>query len=189
MIDDAPGGLLRKIITLLAASRIPHMVVGSFASTAHGEPRMTRDLDLVIDPRPDQLNEILAALDAEHYYVDPDVARDALRRRSMFNIIEIATGWKLDLVIRKARPFSIEEMQRRTTTKILGMDVPTATAEDTIIAKLEWANQGASDRQLRDVAGILRVRGADLDFAYIERWVTELGLAELWQSARAAAPG
>jgi len=188
MIDDAPSGLLRKIITLLEASRIPHMVVGSFASTAHGEPRTTRDLDLVIDPGPDQLNELLAALDAEHYYVDPDVARDALRRRSMFNIIEIATAWKLDLVIRKARPFSVEEMQRRTTTKILGMDVPTATAEDTIIAKLEWAKQAASDRQLEDVAGILRVRGAELDFEYIERWVTELGLAEPWQRARTAAP-
>ena len=106
----------------------------------------------------------------------------------MFNIIEIATGWKLDLVIRKARPFSVEEMQRRTTTKILGMDVATATAEDTIIAKLEWAKQAASDRQLEDVAGILRVRGAELDFEYIERWVTELGLAEPWQRARTAAP-
>jgi hypothetical protein len=186
MIDDAPGGLLRKIITALEAALIPHMVVGSFASTAHGEPRTTRDLDLVIDPRLDQLNQLLGALDAEHYYVDPDVARDALRRRSMFNIIEIATGWKLDLVIRKARPFSIEEMQRRTVTKILGMDVPTATAEDTIIAKLEWAKLGASDRQLEDVAGILRVRGGDLDFDYIERWVTELGLAEPWHRARAA---
>jgi hypothetical protein len=111
MMDDAPGGLLRKIIAALEAAHIPHMVVGSFASTAHGEPRTTRDLDLVIDPRPDQLNELLAALDAEHYYVDSDVAHDALRHRSMFNIIEIATGWKLDLVIRKARPFSIEEMQ------------------------------------------------------------------------------
>ena len=129
------------------------MVVGSFASTAHGEPRTTRDLDLVIAPSLDQLNELLAALDPERFYVDPDVARDALRRRSMFNVIEIATGWKLDLVIRKARPFSIEEMQRRTLTKILGMDVPTATAEDTIIAKLEWAKLGASDRQLEDVAG------------------------------------
>jgi len=188
MTDDAPGGLLRKIITALETALIPYMVVGSFASTAHGEPRTTRDLDLVIDPRPDQLNELLAALDAEHYYVDSDVARDALRRRSMFNIIEIATGWKLDLVIRKARPFSIEEMRRRTITKILGMDVSTATAEDTIIAKLEWAKLGASDRQLEDVAGMLRVRGADLDFDYIERWVTELGLAELWQRARAATP-
>lgn len=102
----------------------------------------------------------------------------------MFNIIEMATGWKLDLVIRKARPFSIEEMQRRASTRILGIDVPTATAEDTIIAKLEWAKLGSSDRQLEDVAGILRVRGADLDLGYIERWVAELSLDEQWQRAR-----
>lgn len=76
----------------------------------------------------------------------------------MSRVIEIATGWKLDLVLRKARPFSIEEMRRRTITKILGMDVSTATAEDTIIAKLEWTKLGASDRQLEDVPGILRVR-------------------------------
>lgn len=185
---DAPGGLLRTIVAALEAAGIPHMVVGSFASTAHGEPRTTRDLDLVIDPNLDQLNELVGAFDPEHFYVDPDVACDALRRRSMFNVIEIATGWKLDLVIRKARPFSIEEMQRRMITKILGMDVPTATAEDTIIAKLEWAKLGASDRQIEDVVGILRVRGADLDLDYIERWVTELGLAEPWQRAQAAAP-
>jgi hypothetical protein len=187
MSADAPGGLLQTIVAALEAAGIPHMVVGSFASTAHGEPRTTRDLDLVIDPSPGQLNELLNALDLERFYVDPDVARDALRRRSMFNIIEIATGWKLDLVIRKARPFSIQELQRRTLTKILGMDVPTATAEDTIIAKLEWAKLGASDRQLEDVTGILRVRGPDLDLDYIERWVTDLGLEEPWQRARAAA--
>lgn len=70
-------------------------------------------------------------------------------------------------------------------TRILGTDVPTATAEDTVIAKLEWAKLGASDRQLEDVAGILRVRGPDLDFGYIERWVAELGLAEPWQRVRA----
>jgi hypothetical protein len=186
MIHDEPGGLLRTIVAVLEVARIPHMVVGSFASTAHGEPRTTRDLDLVIDPSPDQLNELIGALDPERFYLDADVARDALRRRSMFNIIEIATAWKLDLMIRKARPFSVEEMQRRTIMKILGMDVPTATAEDTIIAKLEWAKLGASDRQLEDVAGILRVRGADLDLDYIERWVTDLGLAEPWLRVRAA---
>jgi hypothetical protein len=104
----------------------------------------------------------------------------------MFNVIEIATAWKLDLVIRKARAFSIEEMQRRQVTKILGVGVATATAEDTVIAKLEWAKQGGSDRQLEDVAGILRVRGPELDVVYIERWVAELGLAEQWQRARTA---
>jgi len=186
MTDQPPGGLLRTIVGTLETLGIRYMVVGSFASTAYGEPRSTRDLDLVIDPSPEQLNQLLASLDPEHYYVDPDVARDALRRRSMFNVIEIATAWKLDLVLRKARAFSIEEMQRRQVTKILGLDVATATAEDTVIAKLEWAKQGRSDRQLEDVAGILRVRGPDLDLVYIERWVFELGLSEQWQRARAA---
>lgn len=185
MTDDAPRGLLRAILAALDAARIPHMVVGSFASTAHGEPRTTRDLDLVVDPRLEQLDELLGALDPEHFYFDPDVARDALRRRSMFNIIEIATAWKLDLMIRKTRPFSVEELRRRTPMKILGLTVPTATAEDTVIAKLEWAKLGASDRQLEDVAGILRVRGDGLDIGYIERWIRELDLDEQWRRARA----
>lgn len=185
MSEDAPRGLLRTIIAVLESARIPYMVVGSFASTAYGEPRSTRDLDLVVDPRPEQLDELVGALDPERFYVDPEVARDALRRRSMFNVIEIETGWKLDLVIRKPRAFSIEEMRRRTSMRILGMEVAAATAEDTIIAKLEWAKQGASDRQLEDVAGILRVRGAELDVEYIERWIAELELDEPWQRARA----
>jgi hypothetical protein len=104
----------------------------------------------------------------------------------MFNVIEMATAWKVDLVIRKSRAFSIEELRRRSVVAMFGIDVATATAEDTAIAKLEWAQDGASDRQIEDVAGILRVRGPELDVAYIERWVAELGLAEQWQRARAA---
>lgn len=186
---SSPGDLLRAIVAILDAAEVPYMVVGSFASTAHGEPRSTQDLDLVIDPSSAQLDQVLAALSPDAYYVDPDVAREALRTRSMFNVIEIATAWKIDLVIRKSRPFSLEEMRRRQITKILDMNVATATAEDTIIAKLEWASQGASDRQLEDVAGILRVCGPALDVAYIERWVRELGLSDLWQRARAASGG
>lgn len=187
MADDTPHTLLRTITAALSAVEIPHMVVGSFASTFHGEPRTTRDLDLVIDPNSAQLDRLLERLDPELYYVDPDVARDALRRRSMFNVIEMATAWKVDLVIRKARAFSIEELRRRAVVAMFGTEVATATAEDTVIAKLEWAKAGASDRQIEDVAGILRVRGPDLDVGYIERWVAELGLTEQWQRARAAA--
>lgn len=184
MTEDELAGLLRTIIAMLEATGIPHMVVGSFAGTTYGEPRSTRDLDIVIDPRPEQLNALVAAFDPGRFYVDLDVARDALRRRSMFNVIDMETGWKLDFVIRKARPFSIAEMRRRTYARILGMDVAAATAEDVIIAKLEWAKEGGSDRQLEDVAGILRVRGPELDLEYIERWVAELGLGEVWQRAR-----
>lgn len=180
---EQPGVLLATIVTALDAAGIPHMIVGSFASTFHGEPRTTQDIDLVIDPTEPQLEQLLAALDSERFYVDPDVAHDALRRRTMFNVIEIATAWKLDLVIRKARAFSIEEMRRREAVTVLGIAVKIATAEDVIVAKLEWAKASGSDRQLEDVAGILRVRAEGLDRAYVERWIDDLQLEAQWQRA------
>jgi acetolactate synthase regulatory subunit len=185
MTSDEPGALLRTIMAALEAASIPYMVVGSFASTAHGKPRTTHDLDIVIDPTAETLEQFLGALDLELFYVDAAVARDALRRRTMFNLIEMNTAWKVDLVIRKDRPFSILELRRRIVLPIAEVDVPTATAEDTIIAKLEWAKLGASERQLVDVAGILRVRSATLDLAYVEHWVEELDLVEQWNRARA----
>ena len=185
MTTSGPRNLLRTIVEILDATGIKYMVVGSFASSAHGEPRSTHGLDLVIDPTPAQLDNLLAELSPDRYYVDPDVARDALRRRSMFNVIEIETAWKLDFMIRKARPFSTEELQRRQKTTILGLEVATASPEDTIIAKLEWAKLGSSDRQLEDAAGVLRVCGAAIDLAYIEHWIAELGLVDEWQRTRA----
>lgn len=178
------GDSLRTIATLLESLAIPYMVVGSFASAIHGEPRSTQDLDIVIDPTHDQLEDLLAALDPDRFYVDHDVARDALRRRSMFNVIDMQTAWKIDLVLRRARPFSIEELGRRHAVAIDEVNAYVATAEDTIVAKLEWAQAGGSDRQLRDVAGILRLRGDSLDRAYIERWIRELGLGDVWVRAQ-----
>lgn len=184
MTDGNIDTLLRDIVGSLERLGIPYMVVGSFASTFHGEPRSTRDLDIVIDPTPAKLEAFLQTLSPDRVYVDPDVARDALRRRSMFNVIDMASGWKLDVIIRKARAFSVEELARRQKGDIVGVAADTATAEDTIIAKLEWAKAGSSDRQLEDVAGILRVRGDALDLDYIERWVEDLELREQWDRAR-----
>src|SRR5687768_4478546 len=110
---STPQDLLRAMQDALRTARIDYMVVGSFASSVHGVPRTTHDLDLVIDPSPAQLATFVAALDPDLYYVDADVARDALQRRSMFNVIDTYSGWKVDFVIRKDRPFSIEELERR----------------------------------------------------------------------------
>jgi len=182
-MSDGLAAPLREIKKLLEAAEIPYMIVGSFASTVHGEPRTTQDLDIVIDPLPSALDYFLAHLDMDSFYVDPDTARDALRRRTMFNVIDMRSAWKVDLVMRKDRPFSREELARRSEQEILGVLVPIASAEDTIIAKLEWAKQGSSERQIRDVIGILRVRGEDIDRAYILRWVEALGLEEQWEGA------
>jgi hypothetical protein len=184
-MTDGVAGPLRELKGFLDDAGIPYMVVGSFASMVYGEPRTTQDLDVVIDPEPAALEHFLARIDPDAFYVDPDTAREALRRRGMFNIIDMRSAWKIDLVMRKNRPFSREELARRTEQEILGLVVPTASAEDTVIAKLEWAQQGASERQLRDVVGILRVRGDVLDREYIARWVEALGLGEQWARARA----
>jgi hypothetical protein len=186
MSDDSPGEFLARLTGKLSRARIPHMVVGSFASSFHGIPRSSQDLDLVIDPDAASLQRFLADLPAAEYYEDTGAAVDALHRRGQFNIIDMATAWKADLIVRKARPFSVEEMRRRTDGDLLGARVSVASPEDTIISKLEWAKLGGgSDLQLRDAAGILELRGADLDLAYIERWVADLDLEDVWRRVRA----
>ena len=176
------GHFLARLVAALDAAGIPHMVAGSFASTLHGVPRTTQDIDVVVDPTPSSLGVLLAGLPAPDYYVSSDAARDALARRAMFNVIDVATGWKADLIILKARPFSIEEFRRRVPTRMLDVDVFVATPEDTILTKLEWSNlSGGSERQLRDVAGILQVLGAVLDVGYIERWASKLGVEDAWR--------
>lgn len=182
MSDEGAGAFLTRLTAKLTAAGVPSMVVGSFASSFHGVPRSSQDLDLVIDPQPQSLRRFLADLPPEDYYADEDAARDALRRRGQFNVIDMATAWKADLIVRKARPFSIEEMSRRIEGDLLGARVFVASPEDTLISKLEWAQQGGgSQLQLRDVAGILQLRANELDFPYIERWVKELELGDLWR--------
>jgi hypothetical protein len=173
---------IERLVRHLERLEIPYMVAGSVASSHHGRPRATNDADVVIDPTAQTLDLLVAALSADGYYVDPQVARRALAARRPFNVIDPDTAFKIDLIVRKERPFSREEFARRVRREVAGLSVQLATAEDTILAKLEWARKaGGSERQLDDVAGILQVSGAQLDRAYIERWAESLGVADLWQ--------
>ena len=118
------------------------------------------------------------------YYLDADVAREEFRRRGQFNVIEGATAWKVDVIFRKARAFSVAEMSRRLPAVVLGVPVFVATAEDTVLAKLEWAKLGESERQRRDVHALLEAKGQSLDLAYIEQWLDELGVRASWDALR-----
>lgn len=178
------GELLGRIVPLLEQAGLEFMIAGSFASTYHGEPRTTHDIDIVIDGSLSGVEAFVSSLDADTTYCDIDVARDAFARRGQFNLVDMPSGWKIDFILRKDRPFSIEEFGRRKPAKLLGCDVFVATAEDTIIAKLDWARDSSSERQLRDVASILAVSGDAVDLDYVERWIGELGLNELWARAK-----
>ena len=165
---------LAAIVARLDAAEIPHMIAGSVASSHHGEPRSTQDIDLVVDPTREQLTRFVDGLEPSRFYVDDALA--ALASRSMFNVIEPSTGFKADFVIRKHRPFSASEFRRREQVELLGVVTAVATVEETILAKLEWAPDGESERQLRDVAAMIRVHGAALDVPYLRRWAGELGV-------------
>ena len=181
--------VFRRVTEALERAGIAYMLTGSFASSYHGAPRATQDIDMVISPNPDQLRSLVTLLPATEYYVDLDAALDAQRRQGLFNIIDLATGWKIDLIIRKSRPFSRAEFDRRSVVEFEGMRLSIATAEDVLIAKLEWAKLGDSQRQVEDAAGILRIRSQDLDRTYIENWVRQLKIEEQWDAACRAAGG
>lgn len=178
------AALLAATIAQLERAGVPYMITGSVASSYHGEPRATRDLDIVIDPDPAGITRLVGELEAAGLYVHSDAALAALDSRTQFNAIDGTTGWKVDFLLRKDRPFSREEFARRARANLLGTPAWIASPEDTIVAKLEWAGVGGSDRQLQDVAAMLEIGGEALDLAYVERWVAALGLDAALNRAR-----
>ncbi len=167
---------LGDIVAGLERAGIPYMVAGSVASTHHSEPRTTQNIDIVLDPERSALDAFLDALDRNQYYVGD--ATSAFDERGQFNVIDINSGWKVDLIMRRDRPFSLTELGRRQRVEIEGLWVQVASPEDTILAKLEWAAMSGSERQSRDVQGIVDAMGAELDLSYLRHWAGELGVVD-----------
>ncbi len=176
--------VLENLRRALEEAHVAYMVTGSFASSVHGVPRATQDIDVIIEPTRDQLVALMGKFGEPVYEADQEDALDALRRRSMFSVIDRRGIWKIDFIVRKDRPFSKREFGRRTKIDILGISLYAATAEDILLAKLEWAKLGESERQIRDAAGIIRIQGPKLDVDYVERWAAALDIEDQWHSAR-----
>lgn len=166
---------------------IPYMVTGSFASSVHGVPRATNDIDVIIEPTREQLVQLMSKFAEPDYEAHPDDALNALKSRSMFSVIDRRGIWKIDFIVRKDRPFSKREFDRRRIIQILDVSVYAATPEDVLLAKLEWAKMGESERQIRDAAGILEIQRDKLDVEYVERWAAALDVEDQLQAARKAA--
>jgi len=185
-MSEAP---IAEIVALLDRAGLDYMIVGSHASMFHGAPRSTQDLDIVVELRPASLGTLLQLVDRERFYVPDAAARDAVENDDQFNLIDLETGWKIDVIVRHHRPFSEEEFGRRQRALIGGSDVFVASAEDTVLSKLAWAAQSGSDRQVNDAAWVLAVQGASIDQPYVDHWARELDLVELLDQARRIADG
>ena len=178
------GEFLRRVTTALDMHGIPYMLTGSVASSLYGVPRATNDVDIVIAPTREQLLAVVQMFQRLGLTVASEHAIAAFRNRDLFNVVDFARGLKVDLILRKDREFSVTEFDRRDTHEVEGMRLTLATPEDVLIAKLEWAKLGDSERQLVDAAGILEVQRDSLDVDYIEKWVDALDLRQQWTVAR-----
>ena len=178
------GSVLSELGRALDLAEIPWMIAGSVASSTWGEVRSTQDVDLVVVATRTSLVRLCRALPEDRWYADVDMAIDAARRQSMFNVIDLETGWKVDIILRKGRAYSHAEFDRRRRALVDGVEVWVAAPEDVLLTKLEWSKATGSDRQLRDAAGIVAVQGDTLDAAWLTRWAKELGveqeLARVW---------
>jgi hypothetical protein len=168
----------------LDALGITWLVGGSVASSILGEPRATADVDLVADLRGRHVSALYAAL-VDTYYIDEDATKFAVKTRGAFNVIQLASMTKVDIYCSRDEPLAREELARRIFVDVEGQRLPCASAEDIILQKLMWFVEGGgvSDRQWRDIRGVMRVQGAALDRAYLEHHAASHGVLELLQRA------
>ena len=181
---------LTPLIDVLERLGVAWYVGGSVASTVHGRFRATNDVDVIADLREEHASPLRAALEADHY-VDEESIRDAVRRRSSCNLVHFGTGLKIDVFIAADSEYEAG-VRARCVSEPIGdagsaRRLWIASAEDTILAKLGWYRRGdgASERQWRDVRGVIELRGAGLDVEYLRRWAPVLGVGDLLEQALA----
>jgi hypothetical protein len=180
--------VLRKVIAGLDGLGIPYALGGSWASSLLGKPRLTHDADLTVEPFAGKEAAFCAGFD-EDYYISLPSVEEANRQRSSFNIIHTPTTFKVDIFVRKDRPFDQSLMGRRRGQCLAddpAREVQCVAAEDIILLKLEWYRLGqeTSERQWTDVLGVMQVQAGRLDNAYLDHWAADLGVADLLARAR-----
>jgi hypothetical protein len=178
-----------SVATLLDRTGVPYVIGGSIASSLHGEPRSTNDVDFVVDLREEHIRGLLAGL-GDEYYVDSPAVHDAVASSGSFNVIHLNTAVKVDMFVIGDDAFDRERLTRRQPVRLSRSDEKNTTiyldtAEDTIVRKLEWFRRGGevSERQWRDVLGIMRLQGARLDSRHMRTWAERLRVSDLLDRA------
>lgn len=187
MNNDTPGAAIRRVVEVFEQMNVAWFLTGSIASSLHGLPRSTNDLDVVMALSPSAVGHLVEQL-GDGYFADAVMIRQAILKRQSCNLIWLETMMKIDLIPPRFA-FDGEAMQRRVKATIdegqgTTLSVMVASAEDTILAKLFWYQAGGqtSQRQVSDVRGIISVQGSRLEQAYLDKWIETLALGDVWRT-------
>ena len=184
---DLPLSVLSQVTAVLEQKTIPYVLVGSFASSIHGMYRSTADIDILAQIEPEHVHPLWEAL-RNGFYLDEHAMRDAVAHGRSFNAIHFDSVFKVDIFVAKSDEFALEQLRRRQSRRISPNSeesIYVATAEDTILAKLQWYRAGheTSNTQWKDILGVLAISSSTLDYEYLRTWANKLGLTDLLQKA------
>lgn len=169
--------VLRDFVERAEQAKISYMITGSFAMSAFGEIRFTRDIDIVIELSRETVDKFIALFE-ENYYIGKNSVNRAIEKQSMFNLIHLEKAIKIDCIIRKNTEFEKLKFQNRRKANVGEMTFWTITKEDLILSKLKWASDSFSEMQIRDVANLT---ANEYDSEYVRTWINRLELKAIWQ--------
>lgn len=182
-MQNEPVEVTLKVTDVFEKLSVPYLISGSLASTLYGMIRTTQDSDIVAEMHAEHISPFVSALQDE-FYLDEEMISDSIQHNSSFNMIHRETMFKVDVFIPRPRPFlqsQLARAQRQNFTFKTEISARFASPEDTILSKLEWYRMGGevSDRQWRDILGVLKTRAGELDIEYLRKWAIELKVPDL----------
>jgi len=171
--------LLERLIGALDSAGVSYMVTGSVASSLQGEPRLTHDIDVVVELTRGDALAIAKAFPEPDYYVSEEAIHQALATEGMFNVLETDSGEKIDFWMLTDDPFDQSRFARRVAEQVGSVKMLVSSPEDTILMKLRWAKQaGGSEKQRVDALSVYEVQRGRLDERYLDDWAAKLGVAD-----------
>jgi predicted nucleotidyltransferase len=177
-----------EVLKILEKLHIPYMISGSVGSMLYGEPRMTNDIDIVVELKEEKIEDFLNQLDEMQYYFPSlEFVKDSVKRKSQFNIIHLESGSKVDIIIKKSTEFAeIEFSRKRQVAFTENFDAFTASPEDIIISKMAFYHLSGSEKHIKDIASMLIISSDEIDHEYLGKWISKMGYQDIWSKVQDA---